>query len=76
MPMLSSNPLPLYRRFCCLALLVLMTAGPVGCGSGGGGGSSETISTGGGAVIPKQELENLGATEKSLAPPPKVKKAK
>ena len=72
--MSSSNPPPLHRRLGCLALLVLMTAGPVGCdGSGGGsGGSAETISTGEGqAVIPKQELENLGATEKSLAPPPK-----
>jgi hypothetical protein len=54
-----------------------MTAGPVGCGGSGGGGSDEVISTGPGqAVIPKQELVNLGATEKSLAPPPRTKKAR
>jgi len=52
-----------------------MTAGPVGCGAGSagaGGGPGETISTGEGqAVIPRQELVNIGATEKSLAPPRK-----
>jgi hypothetical protein len=75
--MSSSNPPPLHRRFGCLALVVLVTAGPVGCGGGGGGGSDEVISTGPGqAVIPKQELVNLGATEKSLAPPPRTRKAR
>jgi hypothetical protein len=71
--MSSRNPPPLHRRLGCLALLVFMAAGPVGCGGDGGGGkSAETISAGEGqAVIPKQELENLGATEKSLAPPAK-----
>ncbi|SIO65894.1 hypothetical protein SAMN05444166_7877 [Singulisphaera sp. GP187] len=73
--MRSSNS-PLFSvRLGGLALLILLTAGPVGCNGEGGGGSSETISTGEGqAVIPKQELLNLGATEKSLAPP--AKKAK
>ncbi|AGA25659.1 hypothetical protein [Singulisphaera acidiphila] len=72
--MLSSNPPLIHVRIGSLVLLVLLTAGAVGCDSagGGGGGSAETISAGAGqAVIPKQELQNLGATEESLAPPPK-----
>lgn len=71
--MLSSNPSLIHVRIGSLALIVFLTAGSVGCDSeGGGGGSGETISAGAGqAVIPKQELQNLGATEESLAPPPK-----
>jgi len=52
--------------------LAVAAAGVVGCGGGTSmiGGADETISTGEGqAVIPKQELINLGQTEKSLAPP-------
>ena len=72
--MRSSDPPLIHVRIGGLALLVLLTAGSFGCDSAGGGGAEETISTGPGqAVIPKQELQNLGATEKSLAPPPKKK---
>jgi hypothetical protein len=70
--MSSSRP-PLRRRIGCGALLALVAAGPAGCGENAVvGGADETISTGEGqAVIPKQELINLGAAEKSLAPPTK-----
>jgi hypothetical protein len=72
--MSSSGPPSLRLRLGYLALLVFLAVGPVGCDGAGGGGSSETIPTGEGqAVIPKQELQNLGTTEKSLAPAPKKK---
>jgi hypothetical protein len=67
---MSLSDSPAIRRFGCLTLLVLVTAGPAGCGATSGGGAAETIPTGPGqAVIPKQELQNLGATEQSLARP-------
>lgn len=74
--LMSSTDSPLNLRWEYLPLLILLALAPIGCdslGSGGGGGN-QTISTGPGqAVIPTQELENLGATEESLAPPPKAK---
>lgn len=72
----TDSPSSLRLRWESVPLLILLTLGPIGCDrlGGAGGGGNQTISTGPGqAVIPTQELENLGATEESLAPPPKAK---